>query len=76
MGGDFRRVAAHIVKVNDTVLHQAIVEIVDGRVVNYYGFQREMPLAEWLGDTIEIRKNESGLLQAWWIREEENEILL
>jgi hypothetical protein len=63
---DLRRVGAHYVKVGGTTLHQAIVEIEDGRVVNYYEFEDELPLTEWLGDTIEIRRSADGVLQAWW----------
>ena len=37
----------------------------DDRVVNYYTFTDELPLTEWLGGTIELRRAEEGTLQAW-----------
>lgn len=73
---EMRRVGAHYVISGDIVLHQAIVEIVDGRVVNFYEFDDELPMTEWLGDTIELRKNEEGMLQAWWVRDHIEDKLL
>lgn len=61
-----RRCGAHKVLLPDgSTLRQAIVEIHESRVVNYYEFHVELPLTEWLGGTIEVRRNEEGILQAW-----------
>lgn len=37
-----------------TKLVQAIVEIEGNRVVNYYKFDGELPMTEWLGGTAEV----------------------
>lgn len=44
----------------------AVVEICEGRVVNYYTFSDELPMTEWLGGRIEIKKNVDGSLSAYW----------
>lgn len=62
----FRRVAAHHVEVEDKVLNRCVVEVDDGRVVNYYTFTDELPLTEWLGDTIIIMRDDDGVLVAEW----------
>ena len=62
-----RRVAAHEVDVfGKETLSMAVVEISEGRVVNYYTFSDELPMTEWLGGRIEIKKNEEGSLSAYW----------
>lgn len=60
----FRRVAAHHVVINDRTIDRCVVEIEDGRVVNYYTFADELPLTEWLGGTIIIKRNEAEVLIA------------
>ncbi len=60
-----RRVGAHYIKKGETTLSQGVVEIEDGRVVNYYTFTEELPMTEWLGGTIELRYTEDGILQAF-----------
>lgn len=60
-----RRVGAHYIKKGETTLSQGVVEIEDGRVVNYYTFTEELPMTEWLGGTIELRYTEYGILQAF-----------
>ena len=68
--GNYRRVAAHEVILPDgKVLHQAIVEICDGSVLNYYEFQDEMPLTEWYDGHIEVRLNHEGIKQAFWVKD-------
>lgn len=58
-----RRVAAHeVVLPSGEILHQAVVEIDEYRVVNYYEFREELPLCEWLGGTIEIVDTKHGLI--------------
>ena len=47
------------------VLSQAVVEISDGRVVNYFEFQDELPMTEWLGGVIEVKRDEEGILRAF-----------
>ena len=61
----FRRVGAHEVTIEGKVLHQGIVEIMDGRVVNFFEFEDELPMTEWLGGTIVLRR-EKGTLHAYW----------
>lgn len=64
---DIRRVAAHEVDVcGEQLLGMAVVEISGGRVVNYYTFKDELPLTEWLGGRIEIRRNADNSLSAYW----------
>lgn len=47
---ELRRCGAHTVVLPDgTILQQAVVEIAEGRVVNYYEFREELPMTEWLG---------------------------
>lgn len=60
-----RRVAAHELLIDGQMLRQAVVEIAEGRVVNYYTFDRELPMTEWLGGTIEVRRSEEGVLEAY-----------
>lgn len=60
-----RRVGAHRVVTPSAVLNQAVVEVEEGRVVNYYEFRDELPMTEWLGGTIEIRRDADGLLRAY-----------
>ncbi len=70
-----RRVAAHNVIVDDSVFNLSIVEIVEGRVVNYYEFHEEMPIVEWLGNTIVIRRDKLGRKQAWWLNNGKEKLL-
>jgi len=62
----FRRVAAHHVLFNDKVIDRCVVEIEDGRVMNYYTFSDELPLTEWLGGTITLSYNDENVLVAKW----------
>lgn len=50
----FRRIAVNRLIVDKHELKQCIIEILDGKVVNYYPFTEELPNTEWLGGTIEI----------------------
>ena len=54
MENQFRRLGFHELKVSGEVLHQAIVEVIGDRVVNYYEFTDELPMTEWIGGTCEI----------------------
>ena len=49
MVDEFSRLGFHELKVADVVLHQAIVEVIGDRVVNYYEFTDELPMTEWIG---------------------------
>jgi hypothetical protein len=62
---ELRRVAAHEVIIGEDKLIQAVVEIEEGRVVNYYEFRDELPLTEWLGGKIEIKRDDEGILRAY-----------
>lgn len=59
-----RRVGAHTVITESATLTQAVVEIYDGRVANYYEFRDELPMTEWLGGTIIIKRDADGILRA------------
>jgi len=64
---EMRRCGAHEVKLPDgTVLSQAVVEVWEGRVVNYYEFREELPMTEWLGGQIELKRDAEGTLCAFW----------
>ena len=62
-----RRCGAHQVILPDgSILQQAVVEIQEGRVVNYFGFREELPMTEWLGGEIQVERDEEGILRALW----------
>lgn len=66
MENEFRRCGAHsVVLPNLSQLSQAVVEIQEGRVVNYYEFRDELPMTEWLGGTIILQEDEDGVLRAY-----------
>ena len=61
-----RRCGAHeVILCDGTLLRQAVVEVADGRVVNYYEFRDELPMTEWLGGVIYVRRNDEGQLVAY-----------
>lgn len=64
-----RRVAAHNVRIGDEILHQCVVELVNGIVVSYYTFTEELPMTEWLGDTIDIKQEQGEGPVAYWKRQ-------
>lgn len=49
-----------------SILQQAVVEIQEGRVVNYFEFREELPMTEWLGGEIRVERDEDGILRARW----------
>lgn len=62
-----RRCGAHQVILPDgSILQQAVVEIQEGRVVNYFEFREELPMTEWLGCEIRVERDEEGILRALW----------
>ena len=62
-----RRCGAHQVILPDgSILQQAVVEILEGRVVNYFEFREESPMTEWLGGEIQVERDEEGILRALW----------
>lgn len=62
-----RRCGAHQVILPDgSILQQAVVEIQEGRVVNYFEFREELPMTEWLGGEIQVECDEEGILRALW----------
>ena len=64
---DIRRCGAHQVILRDgSTLQQAVVEIREGRVVNYFEFREELPMTEWLGGEIRVERDEEGILRALW----------
>lgn len=64
---EMRRCGAHQVILPDgSILQQALVEIQEGRVVNYFEFREELPMTEWLGGEIRVERDEEGILRALW----------
>ena len=64
---EMRRCGAHQVILPDgSILQQAVVEIQEGRVVNYVEFREELPMTEWLGGEIRVERDEEGILRALW----------
>lgn len=64
---EMRRCGAHqVILPNGSILHQAVVEIQEGRVVNYFEFREELPMTEWLGGEIRVERDEEGILRALW----------
>lgn len=62
-----RRCGANQVILPDgSILQQAVVEIQEGRVVNYFEFREELPMTEWLGGEIRVERDEEGILRALW----------
>lgn len=62
-----RRCGVHQVILPDgSILQQAVVEILEGRVVNYFEFREELPMTEWLGGEIRVERDEEGILRALW----------
>lgn len=62
-----RRCGAHQVILPDgSILQQAVVEIQEGRVVNYFEFREELSMTEWLGGEIRVERDEKGILRALW----------
>lgn len=62
-----RRCGAHQVILPDgSILQQAVVEIQEDRVVNYFEFREELPMTEWLGGEIRVERDEEGILSALW----------
>ena len=58
-----RRCGAHQVILPDgSILQQAVVEIQEDRVVNYFEFREELPMTEWLGGEIRVERDEEGIL--------------
>ena len=49
-----------------SILQQAVVEIQEGRVVNYFEFREELPMTVWLGGEIRVERDEDGILRALW----------
>ena len=49
-----------------SILQQAVVEIQEGRVVNYFEFREELPMTEWLGGEILVERDVEGILRALW----------
>ena len=61
-----RKYAAHIIILPDGItLHNAIVVVEDGMVIDGYTFSEEQAHTFWLGGTIVVRRSESGVLRAY-----------
>jgi hypothetical protein len=61
-----RKYAAHIITLPDGItLHNAIVVIEDGMVIDRYTFSEEQAHTFWLGGTIVVRESEGGVLRAY-----------
>lgn len=63
---EVRRCGAHEIVVEDNMtLVRAVVEIFADKVVNCYEFRNELPMTEWLGGRIDIKRDEEGILRAY-----------
>ena len=63
---EVRRCGAHEIVVEDKMtLVRAVVEIFADKVVNCYEFRNELPMTEWLGGRIDIKRDEEGILRAY-----------
>ena len=60
-----RRIAVHELQAEKQTLSQAIIELTDGHVTDYYPFTDELPQTEWIGGTVILRRNKQGLIQAF-----------
>lgn len=60
-----RRIAVHKVIADGGTVDMCVIEIADGRVVNYYRFASELPFTEWLGGTVVLSNDEDGVLRAY-----------
>ena len=57
-----RKVAGHEVHLPDgTVMQPGVVELFDGMVKKTYPLVEEMPQTEWIGGTIDIRREGENL---------------
>jgi len=61
-----KRYASNRVFTEQGVLYRAVVEIDEGVVMDCYEFTDELPFTEWLGDDIILRRDDRGLLRAFW----------
>ncbi len=66
MNGRLRRVAVHRAVLDGVTLDNAVLEIVEGRVVNHYRLVGEPAFTEWLGGTAILERDEEcGVLRAF-----------
>ena len=56
-----RRVASNYLIIGNQRLTNHVVEIEDGKVVDYYPLERELPMTEWFDGTIEITDGKVSL---------------
>ena len=64
---EMKRCGSHqVILPYGSILQQAVVEIQEGRVVNYFEFREELPMTEWLGGEIRVERDEEGILRALW----------
>lgn len=63
---EHRKIGVHEVKMpNGEYLEQAVVEIVNGRVVDCYEFREELPMTEWQGGMVELKYDRYAVLRAY-----------
>lgn len=61
-----RRIAcAELLTPQGTVLTQHVVEISQGKVVQYYPLKKELPFTEWEMSSLSLRKDDEGQLTLW-----------
>jgi hypothetical protein len=51
--------------VQGTVLTQQVVEVSNGKVVDYYPLTKELPFTEWTSSRLRLCENEEGALTLW-----------
>lgn len=61
MKDGMRRIAVHELITHESSIELCVVEIVDGKVVDYYKLDSELPFTEWLGGTVVLSYDDDGV---------------
>mgnify|MGYP007032389486 CR=1 FL=1 len=62
-----RKIASNqIVLEDNTILTLSVVEIQEGVVKEWHSLKNELPNTEWLGGKVCLRRDELGLLRAYY----------
>ncbi len=60
-----RRIGANdVITPDGEILSPAVVEIDNGKVLQWYRLDMEMPFTEWIGGTIELQADNNGNIMA------------
>ena len=61
-----KRVAVHELRYGKTIINQAYIDLCDGKVLDYGCLHEELPMTEWLGGTIVLKREKGGVIRAFW----------